>query len=64
MVALFQVSITPDTSAYMFLGYGFLFAAMAVYLASLYLRQRNFKRDLELLEEMDKKEEQGGKARD
>ncbi len=47
---------TPDTSGYMLLGYGFLFVVMALYLASLYIRQRNFKRDLELLEELEKKE--------
>jgi hypothetical protein len=56
MSILNLISITPDTSGYMFLGYGFLFVAMALYLASLYLRQRNFKRDLELMEELDKKE--------
>jgi hypothetical protein len=56
MFVLNQISITPDTSGYMFLGYGFLFVAMALYLASLYLRQRNFKRDLELMEELEKKE--------
>lgn len=57
MFALNLESITPDTSGYMFLGYGFLFVAMAVYLASLYIRQRNFRRDIELLEELEKKEE-------
>ncbi len=56
MFSLNFISITPDTSGYMLLGYGFLFAAMALYLASLYLRQRNFKRDVELLEELEKKE--------
>jgi hypothetical protein len=56
MAILNLISITPDTSGYMFLGYGFLFVAMALYLASLYLRQRNFRRDLELMEELDKKE--------
>jgi hypothetical protein len=56
MLALNLTSITPDTSGYMFLGYGFLFVAMALYLASLYLRQRSFKRDLELMEELEKKD--------
>jgi hypothetical protein len=56
MLALNLTSITPDTSGYMFLGYGFLFIAMALYLASLYLRQRSFKRDLELMEELEKKD--------
>jgi hypothetical protein len=56
MLALNLTSITPDTFGYMFLGYGFLFVAMALYLASLYLRQRSFKRDLELMEELEKKD--------
>jgi hypothetical protein len=56
MIPLYQISITPDTSGYMYLGYGFLFVAMALYLGSLYLRQRSLKRDLELMEELDKKE--------
>ena len=50
------LDLTPDTSGYMFLGYGFLFVMMAIYLISLYLRQRNFKRDVELMEELEKKE--------
>ncbi len=56
MFSLTQISITPDTSGYMYLGYGFLFVAMGLYLASLYLRQRSLKRDLELMEDMEKKE--------
>ncbi len=56
MFALNLISITPDTSGYLYLGYGFLFVAMALYLASLYIRQRNSKRDLELLEELEKEE--------
>ncbi len=56
MSILNQISITPDTSGYMVLGYAFLFVAMAIYLISLYMRQRNFKRDVALLEELDKEE--------
>ncbi len=56
MSILNQISITPDTSGYLVLGYAFLFVAMAIYLISLYMRQRNFKRDVALLEELDKKE--------
>jgi hypothetical protein len=50
------LDLTPDTSGYLYLGYGFLFVMMAIYLISIYLRQRNFKRDVELMEELEKKE--------
>ena len=45
---------TPDTSGYMIAGYAVAFVVMAVYVASLYLRNRNLNRDLAMLEEMDK----------
>jgi CcmD family protein len=47
---------TPDTSGYMVLGYAFIFLAIAIYLISLYIRQRSMKRDIELLEELGKKD--------
>ena len=46
---------TPDTSAYMIGGYAVFFIVSAIYLVSLILRNRNLQRDLETLEEMDKK---------
>ena len=48
---------TPDTSYYMNLGYGFFFVVMGIYVASLYIRNRNLKRDLEALEAMQAEEE-------
>ena len=47
---------TPDTSFYMNLGYGLFFVVMGVYVASLYVRNRNLKRDLETLEALDEDE--------
>ena len=47
---------TPNTSGYMVLGYAFIFLVIAIYLISLYLRQRSVKRDIELLEDLDKKD--------
>jgi len=41
---------TPDTSAYMIAGYTLAFLVMGIYVASLYIRSRNLKRDLEVLE--------------
>ncbi|MEW5939468.1 MAG: hypothetical protein AB1750_07395 [Chloroflexota bacterium] len=46
---------TPDTSAYMIAGYAVFFIVSAVYLVSLVVRNRNLRRDLDALEEMDKK---------
>lgn len=50
---LFQEA-TPDTSGYMIAGYVIAFVVMGLYVASIYLRNRNLKQDMTLLEEMDK----------
>jgi hypothetical protein len=44
----------PDTSAYMIGGYAFAFTAMAIYVASLFIRTRNLKQDLSTLESLEK----------
>ena len=46
--------VTPDTSGYMIAGYAIAFLVMGLYVVSLLLRNRNLKKDLEMLEEMDK----------
>lgn len=43
---------TPDTSAYMVAGYALTFIVLGIYLASLYIRKVNLKRDLETLESL------------
>jgi hypothetical protein len=48
---------TPDTSYYMNLGYVFFFVVMGIYVASMYIRNRNLKRDLEMLESLAAEEE-------
>ena len=45
---------TPDTSGYMIAGFAIAFLVMALYVASIYLRNRNLHQDMALLEEMDK----------
>ena len=45
---------TPDTSSYMILGYALTFIVMGIYVFSLYIRNRNLKRDLETFESMEK----------
>jgi hypothetical protein len=46
----------PDTTNYMILGYVVFTVVMAIYLASLYIRFRNLKQDLEVLEELEEQE--------
>lgn len=47
---------TPDTTAYMIAGYAVILSVIAIYLVSLYLRRRNLKQDLDLLEELGSQE--------
>ena len=51
---MYLQEITPDTSGYMIAGYVIAFVLMGLYVASMYLRSRNLKRDMTMLEEMDK----------
>jgi len=50
---LFQEA-TPDTSGYMIAGYVIAFVLMGLYVVSMYLRSRNLKQDMTMLEEIDK----------
>ncbi len=43
---------TPNTSGYMIAGYVVVFTVMAIYLFSIYIRNRNLKQDLETLESL------------
>jgi hypothetical protein len=45
-----------ETTRYMIAGYAVIFGVMFIYLVSLFIRNRNLKRDLEILEEMEQKE--------
>ncbi len=54
---MFFQDATPDTSGYMVAGYVVAFVVMGLYLASIWLRNRNLKRDLSMLEEMEKAEQ-------
>jgi hypothetical protein len=44
-----------NTQTYMIAGYIVIFGVMLLYLISLYVRQRNLKQDLEILEDLEKK---------
>ena len=51
---MFFQETTPDTSGYMIAGYAITFLVLAVYVASLYVRNRNLKQDMDMLAEMEK----------
>ena len=51
---MFLQNGTPDTSGYMIAGYLIAFVVMGLYLASIYVRSRNLKQDMSMLEEMEK----------
>ena len=50
---MFFQEATPDTSGYMIAGYVITFLVMGLYVASIYLRSRNLKQDISVLEELD-----------
>ncbi len=41
-----------NTTTYMIAGYTVIFGLIALYLLSLYVRQKNYKKDFELLQEL------------
>ena len=45
-----------DTVNYMIFGFVVIFGTMITYLVSMYVRQRNLKQDLEMLEELETQE--------
>jgi hypothetical protein len=51
---MFLQNGTPDTSEYMIAGYIISFVVMGLYLASIYVRSRNLRQDMSMLEEIEK----------
>lgn len=51
--------VTPDTSGYMVAGYTIFFVIFAIYLLSVFLRTRNLRKDLGVLEAMEKESRPG-----
>jgi hypothetical protein len=47
---------TPDTSGYMIAGYAIFFGVMLVYLISYFVRFKNLKADLDVLQEIESEE--------
>jgi hypothetical protein len=53
-IMFFLQEATPNTSAYMIAGYVIFLVVMVIYLASLFIRSRNLRQDLQVLEELEK----------
>jgi len=51
---MFLQTPTPDTSGYMIAGYTVAFLVMGIYVASIFIRNRNLNEDKSMLEQMDK----------
>ncbi len=45
-----------ETTRYMIAGYSVIFGVMFLYIVSLFVRDRNLKRDIEMLKELEQKE--------
>jgi hypothetical protein len=52
---MFFQETTIDTSGYMIAGYSVFFIVSAIYLLSLYIRNRNLQRDLATIEQLEPK---------
>ena len=60
-VAALQVSADPDKfNGYLLLGYGVMWLIIMIYIGSLALRQRNLRRDIELMEQILQEDDEVG----
>jgi CcmD family protein len=55
LIALIQQA-PAETTRYMIAGYSVIFSVIFLYIVSIFIRRRNLKRDLEILNEMEVKE--------
>ncbi len=55
LIALIQQA-PAETTRYMIAGYSVIFSVIFLYILSIFIRRRNLKRDLEILNEMEVKE--------
>ncbi len=51
---MFFQETTPDTSGYMIAGYAITLLILSIYVASLFIRNRNLRQDMAMLAEMEK----------
>ena len=56
MLTSFLQQAPAETTRYMVAGYSVIFGVMLLYVISIFIRRRNLKRDLQILDEMEAKE--------
>jgi preprotein translocase subunit SecG len=56
MMLFLQQQGPANTVSYMILGYAVIFIVISIYLASLAIRSRNLRQDLEVLKDLERKE--------
>jgi hypothetical protein len=56
LISLIQQA-PAETTRYMIAGYSVIFSIMLIYILSIFIRQRNLKRNLQILDEMEMKDE-------
>lgn len=56
LISLFIQDGPAHTTSYMIAGYAVIFGVMLIYLVSLVVRNRNLHQDLDLLEDLEKKQ--------
>ena len=54
LFTMFFQEAPAETTGYMIFGYSIIFGTLLIYLISLFTRWRNFKKDQEVLEELEK----------
>ena len=60
-VAALQLATDPNKfNGYLLLGYGVMWLIVMIYIASLSLRQRNLRRDIELMEQILQEDDEVG----
>ncbi len=56
MLIAFLQQAPAETTRYMIAGYSVIFSVIFLYIVSIFIRRRNLKRDLELLNEIETRE--------
>jgi hypothetical protein len=57
MILSILLEAPAETTHYMIAGYAVIFSIMLIYTVSIYIRRRNLKRHMEMLEEIQTKQE-------
>ncbi len=61
LISLIQQA-PAETTRYMIAGYAVIFSVMLLYIISIFIRRRNLRRDLQMLDEMEAKDDTQAKS--